>query len=88
MGCGKRRDGADSALLYGIFLEENGDEGGGGDGDESSDDTGKCRAQEQGHEDSKTHEIDAGTHDAGNEDSVFDVDVDEIEDDDAEHLGP
>jgi hypothetical protein len=77
-----------SFSLDGVFLEKNGDEGGGGDGDEGSDDAGKGGPQEQGDEDGEAHEIDAGTHDAGDEDGVFDVDVDEIEDEDAGHLGP
>jgi hypothetical protein len=75
-------------VLDGVFLEENGDEGGGGDGDEGSDDSGEGGSDEQGDEDGEAHEVDAGLHDAGGEEGVFDVDVDEIEDEDAKHLGP
>jgi hypothetical protein len=71
-----------------VLLEQDGDEGGGGDGDESSDDAGQGGSQEQGDEDGEAHEIDAGAHDPRDEDGVFDVDVDEIEDEDAGHLGP
>ena len=77
-----------SVLLDGIFVEKNGDEGGGGDGDEGSDDAGKGGSQEQGDEDGEAHEVDAGTHDARGEDGVFDVDIDHVEEDDAGHLGP
>lgn len=77
-----------SVLLDGVLLQKDGDEGGGGYGDEGSDDAGKGRAQQQGDEDGKAHEIDAGAHDAGDEDGVFQVDVDDVEDEDAGHLGP
>jgi hypothetical protein len=77
-----------SILLDGVLLEKNSDEGGGGDGDESADDTGEGGSEKKGDENGKAHEIDAGAHDARDEDGVFDVDVDEIEDEDAGHLGP
>src|ERR1700730_9987684 len=88
LGGGKRVHWTGSVLLDGIFVEKNGDEGGGGDGDEGSDDAGEGGSQEQGDEDGKAHEVDAGAHDARGEDGVFDVDVDDVEDDDAGHLGP
>src|SRR5258705_7046022 len=88
LDCGRRRDGGSSAFLDGVFLEQDGDEGGGGDRDEGSDDAGQGGSQEEGDEYGKAHEVDAGTHDAGDEDGVFDVDIDEIEDEDAGHLGP
>jgi hypothetical protein len=78
----------ESVLLDGVLLEKDGDQGGGGDGDECSDDAGKGCAQQQGDEDGKAHEIDAGAHDAGDEDGVFQVDVDDVEDEDTGHLGP
>jgi hypothetical protein len=74
--------------LDGVFLQKDGDEGGGGDGDEGSDDACEGSAEEQRDEDSEAHEIDAGTHDARGEVDVLDVDVDEVEDEDAGHLGP
>jgi hypothetical protein len=77
-----------SGLLDGIFFEEHGDEGGGGDGDERADDAGERSAEKKGDENGEAHEIDAGTHDARGEDGVFDVDVDGIEDEDAGHFGP
>ncbi len=77
-----------SGALDGVFLEQDGDEGGGGDGDESSDDPGEGGSKEQGDKNGKAHEVNAGTHDAWGENGVLDVDVDDIEDEDAEHLGP
>ncbi len=38
-------------FLHGVFVEEDGDEGGGGDGDESADYACQCSAQQQGDED-------------------------------------
>ena len=43
---------------------------------------------EKGDEDGEAHEVDAVAHDAGDEDGVFEVGVDEVEDEDAGHLGP
>jgi hypothetical protein len=77
-----------SVFLDGVLLEQDGDESGGGDGDEGSDDAGEGRSQEEGDEDGEAREVDAGTHDARDEEGVFDVDVDEVEDEDAGHLGP
>jgi len=87
-GCGKRKNGAGSVFLNGVLLEKDGDESGGGDGDESADDAGESGSEEEGDEDSEAHEIDAGAHDARGEDRIFDVDVDDVEDDDANHLCP
>jgi hypothetical protein len=75
-------------LLDGVLLDQDGDEGCSGDGDQGSDDAGEGGAEEQGHEDGEAQEVDAGTHDAGGEDGVFDVDVDGVEDEDAGHFGP
>jgi hypothetical protein len=75
-------------VVDGVLLEEDGDEGGGGDGDEGADDAGESCSEEEGDEDGETHEVDAGAHDAGDEDGIFEVDVDEIEDEDAGQLGP
>src|SRR3982074_2730461 len=75
-----------SVFLDGVLLEQDGDEGGGGDGDEGSDDAGEGGSEEEGDEDGEAHEVDAGTHDARDENGVFDVDVDEVEDEDAGHL--
>ncbi len=72
-----RRAGLWVVFLDGVFLEQDGDEGGGGDGDEGSDDAGEGGAEEQGDEDGEAHEVDAGAHDARGEDGVFDVDVDD-----------
>jgi hypothetical protein len=72
----------------GILFEQDRDESCGGDGDEGSDDPGKGCSEEESNEDSESHEIDAVAHDAWGEDGTFDVGVDEIEDEDAEHLGP
>src|SRR5438045_1746952 len=77
-----------SVFLDGVFVEQDGDKGGRGDRNERSDDAGEGGSQEQGDEDGEAHEVDARTHDAGDEDGVFDVDVDEIEDENAGHLGP
>src|SRR5437879_5638564 len=77
-----------SVFLNGVFVEQDGDEGGGGYRNQGSDDAGEGGAQEQGDEDGEAHEVDAGAHDAGDQDGVLDVDVDEIEDEDAGHLGP
>src|SRR5271154_4616894 len=82
------RAGRDSVFLDGVFLEENGDESGCGDRDERTDYAGICGAKEKSDEDGETHEIDAGAHDARGEDGVFQVGVEEIEDEDAGHLGP
>ncbi len=87
LNCWALKGGA-SVLLDGVLLQKNGDEGGGGDRDEGSDDAGEGGSQEQGDEDGEAHEVDAGTHDARDEDGVFDVDVDDVEDEDAGHLGP
>jgi hypothetical protein len=75
-------------LLDCVFLQQNGDEGGGGDGYQGSDDAGEGGSQEQRDEDGEPHEIDAGAHDARDEDGVFEVDVDEVEDEDPGHFGP
>src|SRR5271156_3970816 len=77
-----------SVLADGVLLEQDGDEGGGGNGDESADDTCQGCAQEQSDQHGEAHEIDAGTHDARGEEDVFYVGVDEIEDENAGHLGP
>jgi hypothetical protein len=74
--------------VYGVLFEEDGDECCGGDGDHGSNGSCECGAEEESDEDSESHEIDAVAHDAGDEDGVFDVLVDEIEDEDTEHLGP
>ncbi len=74
--------------MDGVLLQKNGNEGGGGNGDEGSDDAGEGGSEEQGDEDGETHEVDTGAHDARNQDGVFDVDVDDVEDEDASHLGP
>ncbi len=77
-----------SVFFDGVFVEEDGDEGGSGYGDQGSYDAGYCRAQEEGDEDGQAHEVDAGAHDAGGEEGVLQVDVEEVEGEDAEHLGP
>ena len=74
--------------MDGVLLEENGDEGGGGNRDESADDACEGGAEKQGYQDGEAHEVDAGAHDAWGENGVFDVDVDGVEDEDAGHLGP
>jgi hypothetical protein len=71
-----------------VLVHEDGDEGGGGDGDEGADDAGELGAGDEGDEDGEAHEVDALAHDAGDEVGVLDVDVDEVEDEDAGHLGP
>lgn len=78
----------DSVFLDGVLLEEHGDDGGGGDGDEGSSDAGEGGPEEQSNENGEAHEIDAGAHDAGGEHGVFEVQIDGVEDEDAEHLGP
>ena len=75
-------------ILDCVFFEEYGDECGGGDGDEGSDDAGDGGADEQGDEDGESHEVDAGAHDPRGENGVFDVDVDEVEEEDTGHFGP
>jgi len=75
-------------VVYGVLVEQDGDESGGGDGDEGSDDTGEGGSEEEGDEDGETHEIDAVTHDSWSEDSVLEVGVDGVEEKDAGHLGP
>ncbi len=75
-------------FLYGIFFEENGDQCGGGDGHERSCDSSECGSEEKRDEHCQAHEVDAGAHDAGDEVDVLDVEVDHVEDEDAEHLGP
>ena len=42
----------------------------------------------QGDEHGEAHEVDAGAHDARDEEGVLEVDVDEVEEEDAGHLGP
>jgi hypothetical protein len=72
----------------GVFLEQNGDEGGGGNGDKRSGDAGEGGSEEEGDEYGEAHQVDAGAHDARDEDGVFEVDIDGVEDEDAGHLGP
>jgi hypothetical protein len=74
--------------LHHILVHENGDEGGGGDGDEGSNDAGESGAGDEGDEDRKAHEIDAAAHDARGEETIFDLYIDGVEDEDAGHLGP
>ena len=71
-----------------VLVQEDGDEGGGGDGDQGADDAGQLGPGDEGDEDGKAHEVDAVAHDARGEDGVFDVDVDEVEEEDAEHFFP
>jgi hypothetical protein len=77
-----------TVFLDSVFLQEHGDEGGGGDGDERTDDAGEGSSEEEGDEDGEAHEVDARTHDAWREVGVLQVDVDEVEDEDACHLAP
>lgn len=79
---------SDLTFVYGIFFEQGDDECGSGYGDEGAYDTGQCCANEQGDEYGEAHEVYAALHDAGDEDCVLDVDVEEIEEEDAEHAGP
>jgi hypothetical protein len=71
-----------------VLLEQDGDQGCGGDRDKGSHDAGEGGSKEERDQDGKAHEIDAGAHDARDEDGVFDVDVDQIEDENPGHLGP
>ena len=75
-------------VVDGVLVEQDGDEGGGGDGDEGSHDAGEGGADEEGNEDGDAHEVDRGLHDARGEDGVFEIDVDGVEDEDAGHFGP
>jgi hypothetical protein len=75
-------------LLDYIFVHDDGDEGGGGDGDEGAYDAGQGRAGEQGNDDGEAEEVDAALHDAGGEEAVFDLEIDDVEDEDAGHLAP
>src|SRR5580704_2062707 len=75
-------------LLDEVFIHEDRDEGGGGDGDQSSGDAGELGADDEGDDDGQAHQIDAGAHDARGEVGVFDVDVHEVEEEDAGHLAP
>ena len=87
-GRGYLQTGGWGVLSDGVFVEEDRNERGGWDGDEGSDDAGESGAEEKGYEDGEPHEIDAGPHDARDEEGVLEVDVDEVEDEDAGHLGP
>ncbi len=78
----------DSVALDGVFVQENGDEGRGGDGDEGPDDAGEGCSEKECDQDGEAHEIDAGAHDARGEEGALDVDVDEVEDEDASGFGP
>ena len=71
-----------------VLVHEDGDEGRGRDGDQGPDDAGQFGADDEGDEDGEAHEIDVLAHDARGEDGVFDVDVEEVEEEDGGHLGP
>ena len=75
-------------FLHCVFLQQYGEEGGSGNGDERSGDSGEGGSEEQRDEDGEPHEVDAGAHDPGDEVGVFEVDVDDVKDEDAKHLGP
>ena len=79
---------AGGVALDGVFIKQDRDERGCGNGDERADDAGESGTDQQGDKDGDAHEIDRGLHDARCEDGVLDVDVDGIEDEDAGHLGP
>src|ERR1017187_10478565 len=78
--------GWDVLVLHHVLVHEDGDERGCGDCDEGADDSGEGYAGDQGDEHGEAQEIDAGAHDSGRQVRVFDVDVDEVEDEDAGHL--
>ena len=82
------RDFLGEVFLDEVLVHEDGDEGGGWDGDQSADDAGQFCAGDEGDEDGEAHEVDAVTHDARSEEGALDVDVDEVKDEDAGHLGP
>jgi hypothetical protein len=80
--------GGGGILLDDVFVHDDGDESGGGDGDESSDDAGEGGTCEQGDDDGEAEEIDSTAHDAGGEEAVFYLEVDDVEDEDAGHFAP
>jgi len=87
-GLGGGLSGFGGVLLDEVLVDDDSDEGSGGDGDESSDDASEVRAYQQGDNDRETEEVDAATHDAGGEEAVFYLEIDDVEDEDAGHLAP
>ncbi len=87
-GIGGGQGSGSGILLNEVLVHEDGDECGGGDCDEGADDAGQLRTDEQGDEHGEAHEMDTAAHDAGDEEAVFDLQVDGVEDEDAGHAGP
>jgi len=75
-------------LLNEVLVDDDRDEGSGGYGDESSYDASEVGAYEQGDDYREAEEVDTATHDAGSEEAVFYLDIDDVEDEDAGHLAP
>jgi hypothetical protein len=84
----EERIGSGDFALDEVLVHEDGEEGGGGDGYEGTDDSGEFSPGEQSDQDGKAHEVDALAHDARGKDGVLDVDVDQVEDQHAGHFGP
>jgi hypothetical protein len=87
-GLGGGLSGLGGVLLDQVLVDDDGNHGGGGDGDEGADDAGEGGAGEQRDDHREAHEIDTAAHDAWSEEGVLDLGVDDVEDEDAGHLGP
>ena len=88
LGTGCEVQGKSLRALDCVFLEEDYDEGGGGDRDHGSYNAGEGCADEEGDENGEAHEVDAAAHDAGREDGALEVGVEGVEGEDGSHLGP
>src|SRR5215475_475693 len=78
----------DRLLLYGVFVEQDGNQHCGWDGDHGADNSIESCTEKQGDDHSKAGEIDAGAHDARGKERGFNLSVDGVKNRDTEDAAP